>query len=114
MDIRTETREIEGVPVIEVGGEVDVYTAPKLKSRILDVIDNNQYKMVIDLNAVDFMDSSGLGVLVGGLKRVGPHEGKINLACNRGNILKIFQITGLNKVFAIFNSADEAVSAIKE
>lgn len=107
VDIRIEMREAKGLPVIEVEGEVDVYTAPKLKSRILSLIDNNQYSMIIDLNGVSFMDSSGLGVLVGGLKRVGPHQGAIHLVLNRPNILKIFKITGLDKVFKIYGDLEE-------
>lgn len=111
MDIKIEVREVNNLPLIKVSGEVDVYTAPKLKSRILDLIDNGKYTMIIDLNDVDFMDSSGLGVLVGGLKRVGPHKGSIKLVCNRPNILKIFKITGLNKVFEIFDVVDKAAAA---
>lgn len=109
MDIRIESKEVECLPVLEVSGEVDVYTAPKLKSRILDKIDAGQYQIVIDLTKVDFIDSSGLGVLVGGLKRVGPHKGKIILVINRSNIMKIFKITGLDKVFEIFEDLNEAV-----
>ncbi len=107
VDIRIDVKEVQKNPLIEVHGEVDVYTAPKLKSRILSLIDNKQYNLVIDLNGVEFMDSSGLGVLVGGLKRVAPHQGTISLVLNRPNILKIFKITGLDKVFKIYASVDE-------
>lgn len=111
MDIRIENMEVNDLPVLKVSGEVDVYTAPKLKSHILDLIDSGHYNIVVDLNQVDFMDSSGLGVLVGGLKRVGPHKGTIKLVCNRPNVLKIFKITGLNKVFQIFDGVDQAAAA---
>lgn len=107
VDIKIDLKETDAIPVLAVQGEVDVYTAPKLKSRILSLIDNQQYSMIIDLNGVDFMDSSGLGVLVGGLKRVGPHDGSIILVLNRPNILKIFKITGLDKVFKIYGSVEE-------
>lgn len=106
-DIKIDLEETDSLPILKVEGEVDVYTAPKLKSRILSLIDNQQYHMIIDLNGVDFMDSSGLGVLVGGLKRVGPHDGSITLVLNRPNILKIFRITGLDKVFKIYGSVEE-------
>lgn len=110
VDIKIDEREVSGTPVLEVQGEVDVYTAPKLKSRILNLIDNQKYNLIIDLNGVDFMDSSGLGVLVGGLKRVGPHQGAITLVLNRPNILKIFKITGLDKVFKIYGNVEEVPS----
>ena len=109
VDIQIEIKEEKCFPVLQVTGEVDVYTAPKLKSRILDQIDSGNYKMIIDLGGVDFMDSSGLGVLVGGLKRVGPHKGKIILTTNKSNILKIFKITGLDKVFDIYENLEDAL-----
>jgi anti-sigma B factor antagonist len=109
MDIKIESRDSQCLPILEVEGEVDVYTAPKLKSRILDKIDQGFYKLIIDLTKVDFIDSSGLGVLVGGLKRVGPHKGKVILVINKSNIMKIFNITGLDKVFAIYQKTDDAI-----
>jgi anti-sigma B factor antagonist len=60
---------------------------------------------------VDFLDSTGLGVLVGGLKRVRAHEGSLHLVCTQDRILKIFRITGLTKVFPIHGSVDEALAA---
>lgn len=109
MDIKIESKDTECLPVLDVSGEVDVYTAPKLKSRILDKIDAGLYNIIIDLTKVDFIDSSGLGVLVGGLKRVSPHKGKIIIVINRNNIMKIFNITGLDKVFNIYESLDAAL-----
>jgi len=72
-----------------------------------------QRRLRVDLQKVEFMDSSGLGVLVGGLKRVKSHQGSVTLVCTQENILKIFRITGLVKVFPIFSSQDEAVKNIK-
>ena len=67
--------------------------------------------LVIDLEKVEFMDSTGLGVLVGGLKRVRTHEGSLELVCTQERLLKIFRITGLSKVFAIHGSQSEALVA---
>ena len=108
MDLRIESSSVDGVAVLGLRGEVDVYTAPKLKSSLIDLVDEGTYKIVVDLSEVDFIDSSGLGVLVGGLKRVKSHDGTISLVCSQENILKIFRITGLNKVFPIFGTLDEA------
>ena len=104
--------EKEPATVVRLEGEVDVYTAPKLKSRLIDLVDQGKFKIIVDLEKVDFMDSSGLGVLVGGLKRVRSHDGSIALICNQENILKIFRITGLVKVFPIFESQDSALRSI--
>ncbi len=112
MDLKIETEENDGAAVIRLQGEVDVYTAPKLKSTLIDLVDKGNFKVVVNLEQVDFMDSSGLGVLVGGLKRVRSHEGAIALVCTQENILKIFRITGLVKVFPIFEEESQAVEGI--
>ena len=97
--------------VVEVGGEIDVYTAPKLREQLVELVNDGSYHLVVDMEGVDFLDSTGLGVLVGGLKRVRAHEGSLRLVCNQERILKIFRITGLTKVFPIHTSVDEAVAA---
>ena len=112
MDLKIDVSEKNGVVLLKLNGEVDVYTAPKLKSRLVDLVDQGKFKIVVDLEEVDFMDSSGLGVLVGGLKRVRSHEGAIALICTQENILKIFRITGLVKVFPIFENQDQAVQSV--
>ncbi len=108
MDLRIESSTNDGTAVLALRGEVDVYTAPKLKSSLIDLVDEGTYEIIVDLSEVDFIDSSGLGVLVGGLKRVKAREGSISLVCSQENILKIFRITGLNKVFPIYATLDEA------
>jgi anti-sigma B factor antagonist len=97
--------------VIEVGGEIDVYTAPKLREQLVDLVADGNYDLVVDMQRVDFLDSTGLGVLVGGLKRVRAHDGSLRLVCSQERILKIFRITGLTKVFPIHASLDEALAA---
>ena len=111
MDLSLETRQENDRTVIEVGGEIDVYTAPKLRERIIELVDEGQYHLVVDLEKVEFLDSTGLGVLVGGLKRVRGHDGSLQLVCTQEKILKIFRITGLTKVFPIHGSVADAVSA---
>ncbi len=111
MDLSLETRQENDRTVIEVGGEIDVYTAPKLRERIIELVDEGQYNLVVDLEKVEFLDSTGLGVLVGGLKRVRGHDGSLQLVCTQERLLKIFRITGLSKVFAIHGSQTEALAA---
>lgn len=113
MDLKIESKEEEGIGIITLEGEVDVYTAPKLKSRLIDLVDEGKYNIIVDLQKVEFMDSSGLGVLVGGLKRVKSHQGSIVLVCTQENILKIFRITGLVKVFPIYSTEVEALQGAK-
>jgi len=103
--------EPPGFTIVAVGGEIDVYSAPKLRERLITLVDSGSYNLIVDMEAVEFLDSTGLGVLVGGLKRVRAHDGWIDLVCTQGRILRIFRITGLSKVFSIYDSVAESVAA---
>ena len=103
--------EATGFTVIAVGGEIDVYTAPKLREKLISLVEAGSYQLIVDMEGVEFLDSTGLGVLVGGLKRVRAHDGWIDLVCTQSRILRIFRITGLNKVFSIYDTVAEAVAA---
>ena len=82
-----------------------------VSDELIDLVSGGKYHLVVDMEGVDFLDSTGLGVLVGGLKRVRAHEGSLRLVCTQERILKIFRITGLTKVFPIHASVDEALAA---
>ena len=111
MDLTLATRDVDGTTVVTVGGEIDVYTAPKLRDKITELVAAGVYDLVIDMEAVEFLDSTGLGVLVGGLKKVRAHDGSLQLVCTQDRLLKIFRITGLAKVFVIHHSAEAALAA---
>lgn len=111
MELTVATRR-EGVQtVISVAGEIDVYTAPTLRERLNELVADGEYHLVVDMGGVDFLDSTGLGVLVGGLKRARSHEGSLQLVCDQEKILKVFRITGLTKVFPIHASLEGALAA---
>lgn len=111
VDLALATREEGDRTVVQVTGEVDVYTAPKLREQLVSLVDAGRYHIIVDLDAVEFLDSTGLGVLVGGLKRVRTHDGSLRLVCSQERILKIFRITGLTKVFPIHDSVEDALAA---
>ena len=111
MDFDIETTERDGATVLTLRGEIDVYTAPQLRQTIVDLVDRGATKLVVDMAQVDFLDSTGLGVLVDGLKRTQSHDGSLSIVATQNKILKIFDITGLNKAFAIFGTVDDAVGA---
>jgi len=111
VDLTLSTREVDGTTIVAVGGEIDVYTAPKLRDRITELVADGVFTIVIDMESVEFLDSTGLGVLVGGLKKVRAHDGSLELICTQDRLLKIFRITGLAKVFVIHDSADGALAA---
>lgn len=100
-----------GATVIEVSGEIDVYTAPKLREKLSILIEGGTYRLILDLEGVEFLDSTGLGALIGGLKRVRAHDGSIDIVCTQSRILRIFKITRLNKVFEIYDTAGDALAA---
>ncbi len=96
------------VCTVTLVGEVDVYTAPRVKEELVSAIESGCVNVIVDLEGVGFIDSSGLGVLVSALRRARERDGAVRIVCTRDNILKIFRITGLDKVFPIFDDAAEA------
>ena len=109
MDLDVDVSQHGDASVLTLRGEIDVYTAPRLRQAIIDLVEAGTTRIVVDMGKVDFLDSTGLGVLVGGLKRVKTQDGDLAIVTTQEKILKIFEITGLNKVFAIHTSVDEAV-----
>jgi len=110
VDLKLSHHATDGIEVIDVQGEIDIYTASRLRELVIDLVGKGSYQLVVDLDKVGFLDSTGLGVLVGGLKRVRAHNGSLNLVCTQQRILKI---TGLTEVFGIYSSADQAIAATK-
>lgn len=108
MELEITTERAGSSCQIVLVGEIDVYTSPQLKRELVDAVEAGCVDIIVDLQGVSFIDSSGLGVLVSGLRRVKEQDGTLRLICTRESILKIFRITGLDKVFPIFASAEEA------
>jgi anti-sigma B factor antagonist len=106
-EFHIEEREDRGFPVITVAGEIDVATAPQLREALHGVIAQGQATVVLDLLAVTFLDSTALGVLVGGLKRCRELGGELHVVVTDARIKKIFEITGLHKVFQIVDALSE-------
>jgi anti-sigma B factor antagonist len=106
----TTTRQ-DDVSVVTVAGEVDVYTAAQLRAVLDEEIGAGHARLVVDLDQVSFLDSTGLGVLVGRLKLVRNHSGWLRIVCSNDRILRVFRITGLDKVFGIHDSLEEALAA---
>ena len=110
-DIKTEQLSDDAY-VISLAGEVDLYPAPESKQQLLEVIGRGGKDVVVDFSDTTFIDSTTLGVLVGGVKRLRSNDGQLSLVCSDRNITKIFEITGLDRVFTIYPSRQEAVAQI--
>lgn len=109
-DVNFEVSETEydAIPVVVVQGEVDVSTAPELRERLVNLGDQGRTVAVVDLSHVSFVDSTALGVLVSGLKRFRSVGGDLRLVVTQPHIAKVFEITGLHEVFAIFPDTKSA------
>lgn len=111
MDLQLEHKLIsDAVALIKVVGELDVYTSAKFRDLTIKLIDSGHTRIVLDLTYLEYLDSTGNGVIVGTLKRCRKQGGSVSLVINQERIAKIFRITGLSKVFAIFEDVDSAVA----
>lgn len=111
IDLVLETTSREPWTVLSVQGEIDAYTSPQLRTKLRDLIDHGSTDVLVDLEGVGFMDSTGLGVLVGALKRLREHEGRMALVCTQPPLLRILRITGLDQVFPLYESLDRALAS---
>jgi anti-sigma B factor antagonist len=111
MNFALSTQSVDGATVIAVSGEADLYTAPELKAELVQVIEAGARFVVVDLSRATFIDSTTLGVLISGVKRLRPGGGRIDLVIDDRSIRKVFEITGLDTVFRIHPDLQAALSA---
>lgn len=109
VDLVLDVDERNGHMVLRVQGEVDFFTVPPLRDQLSELIIQGHRQIVVDLDGVKFLDSMGLGVLVNGLKRLRQDDGSLVLVCTQPRLLRIFEITALDKVFRIYDSVDAAI-----
>ncbi|WP_425402482.1 STAS domain-containing protein [Knoellia sinensis] len=108
------TSERDDVTIVTVSGEVDVYTAPQLRSALEESIAAGRTQLVVDLEDVGFLDSTGLGVLVGRLKVLKKlDDGWLRVVCTNERILRLFGITGLDRVLPVHESVDAAIEGVQ-
>jgi anti-sigma B factor antagonist len=98
--------------VLGLKGEVDLYTCPELKQELLQVIADGATLVVVDLTETSFIDSTGLGVLIRGVERARAEGGQLAVVCIDPNMTKVFEVTGLNRVFPIYSSREEALAQV--
>jgi len=95
---------------VTVFGQADLHTAPELRSAISEAIDGGAVAIVIDLSEATFIDSMTLGVLLGALKQLRPSGGSVSVVCGDPHIRRIFEITLLDRVFALHETRDAALA----
>src|SRR3954471_6774208 len=111
--IEDESHKSDSI-VIKLQGEVDLYAAPELKDHVNRAIESGKNKLVLDLSEATFIDSTTLGILVSGMKRLRPRGGMLAVLCPDPTMARIFDITGLNRMFSVHETLDGAIAALDE
>ena len=110
IEFEIEDRQVDGeTHIVAVTGEIDLFTSPEFKQRLSAPIDGGRSRVVVDLRGTTFVDSSSLGVLIGAHRRLKRRGGRLVVVCGNEAIVKTFKITGLDGVFTIVPSLDEAL-----
>lgn len=104
----TTTAPTHEVRVVNVEGEVDIYTSTQLKQEITDILASGTKFVLLDLSKVEYLDSTGLGLLIGALKRLREIDGNLIIVNPSQRIVRVFEITGLYKIFKVYPSLAEA------
>jgi anti-sigma B factor antagonist len=107
-----EERPSEAITIFVLHGEADLHSAPELRERLRAAIEGGATSVILDLSDSAFVDSTSLGVLLGGMKRLRERDGEIHLVVPRPDIRRIFEITLLDRVFPLHETRDEALAAV--
>jgi anti-sigma B factor antagonist len=111
MDLRLRSRTVGNVVVVEIGGEIDLHSAPGLRAELMRLGEVPLPRLVIDLREVSFLDSTGIGVLVGALKRARDRGGSVHFSACQSRVKRVFEITGLMRALPLFDTREEAIAA---
>jgi anti-sigma B factor antagonist len=110
MQLDIDVTERGGYTVLSPHGEIDYATGPQLKEAITDALVAGKLHLVVDLLGVEFIESTGLGALIGGRRRARALDGSLSLVCAESSVLKVFRVTGLDRVFEIHDSVESATA----
>ena len=102
-------KRIDGdIAVVDVVGDVDMYTSPKLRDALQSLTRGKVQRIIVNLAGVEFMDSSGIATIVQAYKEILPKNGSVCLASPAGNVLRVFELSNLTSLFPVYDSVDEA------
>src|SRR5579862_768793 len=110
--IETSVRHRQGVPILDVVGEIDIYTTPQFKEALTSAIQEGTAGIIVNMAKVNYMDSSGFGSLLSATKRLRPVNGNLYLVSCNDAIMRMLQITRLNTIFGVFHTEEEALASI--
>ncbi len=112
MNLDIEIHSRNRVMVIKIGGEIDLYSSPQFRKRILETIENKPLVVLVDLENVRYMDSSGVATLIEGLKQANQYKGRFVIAGLRAEVREVFELTRLDKVFEIYYDSETALETL--
>jgi anti-sigma B factor antagonist len=107
INVKTEN----SATIVELSGEVDLYSSPEMRKHLLKLVQDKTPVIVIDLEKVSYIDSSGVATLVEGLQEAGKYSGTLKLTNLHDTVRHVFELSSLDKVFDIYNSLDEAIKS---
>jgi anti-sigma B factor antagonist len=114
MDFRADhTVTDDGIVSVKLSGSLDVATAPEMRDLLIRLVDEGHYRLVLEMSGVDFVDSIGLGVFVGMVHRLRPHDGSLAVAAPSAQARKVFEITQLVRVIPLYDDTDAAIDAFR-
>jgi anti-sigma B factor antagonist len=105
-------RQGDELGVVSLSGEVDIFTAPQFKECLVEMLDSGVRRLVIDFSGVTFIDSTALGVLIGGVRRVHGAGGAMALVVATRPVERVLSVTGLDRVFSMYPTRAEALDAL--
>ena len=98
--------------VISVSGDIDLYTSPDLRKAIAKMAKKKKNPLIVDLEQVDYMDSSGVATLVEGLQLTGRYKGSFRIASLNDGVREVFELARLDKVFDVYDNLDQALAGL--
>ncbi|GAC1581719.1 MAG: anti-sigma factor antagonist BldG [Candidatus Elarobacter sp.] len=108
-DLSIHVHLVDGTQVFELTGSLDIATSPSVRAALVSASERGDHRLIVDLHRVDFLDSTGLGALIGAQRRAKEFGGEVRIVAKEGQILRLLRITGLLKVFAVYATLDDAV-----
>jgi anti-sigma B factor antagonist len=109
-DLKLHMHVVDGMQVFELSGSLDIATSPTVRASLLEASARGDHRLIVDLTNVDFLDSTGLGALIGAQRRAKEFDGEVRLVVKEGQIVRLLRITGLLKIFAVYSTLNDALN----
>ena len=110
-DVSFETRTENGVEVIDASGQLDAFTTPDVKAKFKELTDARNYKLVLNFQKVDYVNSTAIGAIVAVAQQVRRRKGDLKIFGMKEDIRKVFDLVGASKILEIFKTEQEALGS---